>query len=277
MDGQEFFVNAGLISRHSKSLDSLMNGGWEETGEGAAELKGVSAANFDRFLEWAHRGFYTPPQYSMDPKIDEDLTSDESEEDFAHDSRNEAKTVETLNYRCSNCEYNGNQCFSCCSPLVNENNPRNGVHSQNAMKETFIEAITPINRDVIGMLPPRGNHNKSENYSTIFLCHAELYVFADCRGIQPLRILALEQLHATLAIFTLYKERTDDIVKLLQYIYDNTKADNDDMRSLLEKYLAFEMDTLITDREFLQLIIDDGGPLLGDLMKMVSKRIEAAT
>ena len=85
-------------------------------------------------------------------------------------------------------------------------------------------------------------------------------------GIQTLRMLALENLHNVLAIFTLYKERTGDIIATLRYVYANLKESIDgikDLRTLLALYVGYEMDTLVEDESFRDLMIDDGGALLG--------------
>lgn len=94
--------------------------------------------------------------------------------------------------------------------------------------------------------------------------------------IQPLRILAIENLRGTLERFTLHKERTGDIVKLLRYIYRNTgesKPGVEDLRTLLTLYIGIEMDILMKDESFKNLMIEEGGPLLKDFMSAVRRRI----
>jgi hypothetical protein len=93
---------------------------------------------------------------------------------------------------------------------------------------------------------------------------------------QPLKSLALEELHNTLAIYTLYRRRTGDIVALLRYVYANTGVitrGGDDLRTLLRDYIGYEMGVLMKDKEFQDLMLEDGGPLLRDFMKMVAKRV----
>jgi hypothetical protein len=53
----------------------------------------------------------------------------------------------------------------------------------------------------------RQNYNPTEDYTPVFLGHAQLYVFAEQWGINVLKTLALSKLHKTLTSFTLYVVR----------------------------------------------------------------------
>lgn len=148
-------------------------------------------------------------------------------------------------------------------------------YTKAALKEKFVQRKETVRQSFISILPVRKNQDYSEDYSEIFLCHARLYVFADLYDVQPLKFLALEELQATLAIFDLYVERASDIVSLLRYVYGqkNASLKGEGIRTMLTQYVGCEMDTLIKDETFRDLIIEDGGPLLGDLLGMVGKRI----
>ena len=109
----------------------------------------------------------------------------------------------------------------------------------------------------------------------MFLSHARLHVFAEKYDIQPLKVLAFENLQITLANFTLYNERTSDIIELLRYVYEcvGTVPGMKDLRDLMTEYMGYQMDTLMKDKNFKDLMIEDGGEMLGDFMEMVRKRI----
>ncbi len=47
----------------------------------------------------------------------------------------------------------------------------------------------------------------------------------------------------------------------------------EDLRTLLTAYMGYEMDVLIEDRAFKELMFEDGGALLGDFMGVVGERI----
>ncbi|KAG9660756.1 hypothetical protein KCU64_g2997, partial [Aureobasidium melanogenum] len=84
--------------------------------------------------------------------------------------------------------------------------------------DEFIDSIDTCDRN----FRPRRNLEPYEDYREVFLCHAQLYVFADKYDIQPLAKLSLSKLGHTLADFNVFEERREDIVELLQYCYANT-------------------------------------------------------
>ena len=148
--------------------------------------------------------------------------------------------------------------------------------SKQYLKESFIKRKETVRKYSISLPQPRENQAPNEDYTEVFLSHARLYVFAEKYEIQPLKALALEELQAMLAIFNLHNERTGDIITLLRYVYKNTGESTEgveDMRTLMTHYIGYEMDTLMKDDGFRDLMIKDRGALLGDFMKVVGKRI----
>ena len=148
--------------------------------------------------------------------------------------------------------------------------------SRRVLKESFIRRNPTVRKEAISICPPRPNQASNEDYTEVFLSHARVYVFAEEYDIQLLKALALDELHATLQNFNLYPERTGDIISLLRYIYANTGEIVDgveDIRTVLKHYVGFEMYTLMKDNDFGYLMIEDGGALLGDFLKMVEQRI----
>ena len=83
------------------------------------------------------------------------------------------------------------------------------------LKGSFLKYDYKVRRDTITLPPTRGNRGSSEDYTDVFLSHARLYVFAEMYDIQILKTLALEELHSTLANYTLYQSRTGDVIDLL--------------------------------------------------------------
>ena len=145
------------------------------------------------------------------------------------------------------------------------------------LKESFIELKFAVLEIHPLSLPPRSNRDSCEDYTEVFLSHARLYVFAEKYEIQPLKVMAIQQLHQTLAIYTLYPERVGDIVELLRYVYANTAEADDgteELRAMLVHYVGYEMDILVKAPEFKELLLEEGGALLSDFMGMVEKRIK---
>ena len=64
VDGEPLYIHADLVSLHSKPLDRMMNGSMTEAQEGFATLEDVDEGTFVRFIEWAHKGYYTAADFS---------------------------------------------------------------------------------------------------------------------------------------------------------------------------------------------------------------------
>ena len=126
---------------------------------------------------------------------------------------------------------------------------------------------------------PRRNKDEYEDYTEVFLCHAYLYVFADKYDIQLLKVLALEELHATLNIFTLYPERVKDVVTLLHYVYSNARQqanETEDLRILMNQYVEYEIDEILKDDCLGDRLVGTEGAILGDIFKILRKRLATA-
>ena len=161
-----------------------------------------------------------------------------------------------------------------CTPEGCHPEPQALKSSKDILKESFYARKYETRIDTITIPSPRPNEGPNENYTPIFLSHAHLYVFARKYAIMPLEALALENLHMTLDRFTLYPERTGDIVELLRYIYGSQEFtwEAEEMREMLRGYIGFQMDNLMKDRDFRRLMKEEGD-LLDDFVEMVGKRI----
>ena len=253
-----------------------------EAKEGYAVLKEVDEGTFIRFAQWAYNGYYSAAEHKVMPddnhkKYTVSKKSGEHEELFLGD-----EDEEPILYSYST----GNPIRSAPSKVAKGRGNCGKAYlsestssmrcTRDGLKEAFLERKYRVLRNSTSISPPRANRDSNENYADVFLSHARLYVFAEQYDIQPLKTLAFEQLQLTLTDFHLYPERTGDIIGLLRYIYDNTgesAAGIEDLRTLLTAYMSYEMDTLMEDEEFKELMFFDGGALLGDFMSVVKKRI----
>lgn len=153
------------------------------------------------------------------------------------------------------------------------------TNAREEMRKDFIDRKYTEFRSAVPIPSTRKNKDGNESYSNISLCHAQLYVFAEMRLIPKLKQLALENLHKTLKQFTLYRSRTSDIISLLRYVYEKTEErldhnlEKEPMRGLLIDYLGFEMDTLMDDEEFAEVIMVHQGAILRAFLSMVKRRI----
>ena len=296
VDGEPLYIHADLVSLHSKPLDRMMNGSMTEAQEGFATLEDVDEGTFVRFIEWAHKGYYTAANFStainsppaprsqsveetvhalqedvLEPEILPDVVGLAPAEPYEGLSQDEFLGLGPVqSYKKGK---KGKKAMR--SSWGNEDVP-DDRELKGDLKEAFKSRTSTVRRGVVEAPSPRPNKNPEEDYTDVFLSHAQLYVFAEKYDIQSLKMAALEELHATLVVYTLYNIRTGDIIELLRYVYANTckpQEGVDNMRSMITQYVGYEMDVLMEAAEFGEVMIKDGGDLLRDFMKAVSTRI----
>ena len=251
----------------------MINGHMAEAKESVATIEDVEEGTFDRFAQWAYSGYYHPGD------IRTASNSGSSERPILKTIYEAKKAIRRPAFDESIEEPIEASTPKESPPLSDEcsgwlqHSMLKETWLKNELKESFIKRQYTAIAASIPISPPRPNYNGKEDYTQVFLSHAQLYVFAEKYDIRPLRLLALENLHNTLKIFYLYAERTGDIVQLLRYTYANTGDSSDDLRQIMTEYIGYEMDTLMKDEAFKDVMIDDGGDLLGDFLGMVGKRI----
>ena len=284
-----------------------MNGHMAEAQKGVATLEDVDYDTLVRFIQWAHKGYYTAARFKTvetesrytprSQNHDEDVYA--PEKDYGDEAALEPQVEYVEEALEPQVEYVEEAATPMeLQPVRERRKGKKNIHKgwqvednydqwgmsrnrtahaiKDELKEAFISRRYSARKSVFEVPRPRSNQDSEEDYTDVFLSHAQLYVFAEKYDIQPLKYLALEELHATLAIYTLYPLRTGDITALLRYVYRNTGQSNggeEELRQMLTVYIGCEMDTLMDDEDFRDLMIEDGGPLLGDFMTMVARRI----
>ena len=107
----------------------------------------------------------------------------------------------------------------------------------------------PLDED--GKVP---NTDPADNYAGVFLSHAEVYCLVYTTDWFSLCALSLYRLIRSLASFTLFEERTGDIVKLLKFVFEENEVIND-MRDVSVHYAAWNVEIpLMRDTDFRQLL-----------------------
>lgn len=153
------------------------------------------------------------------------------------------------------------------------------------LKKAFCERDYPVIESPLLLVQPsssssqRNNNNNNKNRELsqdqqpdLFLPHAKMFVFAEKYDIQPLKMLAIHNLHHALSHYQLLPQNVSDITNSIQYSYENTHASDDLLRELLASYVELEMAVLIEAKPFEDLL-EEGGDFVGDFLKRVKKRI----
>ena len=255
IEGTPLYIHAALVTQVSKPLDRMINGYMSEAQEGFAEIKEVDEGTFVRFIQWAYNGEYEPGEFKIDDSCIDQVP------DGAEVPPEEVPDEEEAVMQDAPGGNSGAVPFFAQQP-------------KQGMRDAFYGWQLPAHQETINSSAPRMNSGPEEDYTNVFLSHARVFVFAEKFDIQPLKALALDRLHGTLHSFWLYPECTGDIIALLKYVYANTGEPMDgvkDLRSLLKLYMACSKYTLMEDQGFRDLLIEDGGPILGDFFDMVKQ------
>ena len=227
----------------------MINGHMAEAQQGFAVLKEVDEGTFTRFAQWAYSGYYISAKHEVNPTADyKECTP--AQESFG--SKWEYSDIEYSDVDAS----------------------KDSIRAD--LRESFKSKFDKYLHSSSSLRLPRQNDGAAEDYTNVFLSHARVYVFADQYDVQGLKSSALKELHLALAHYMLYPERTGDIIALIRYIYSNTGesvSGVEDLRSVLTAYMSCEMDTLMNDSAFKELMFEDGGAFLGDFVKAVERRI----
>ena len=266
----EFTVHAAIIAKQSKALNALINGSMKEAFAGKAVFEDIDEDTFIRFCQFAYTGDYTTPDFVQTPAVEmPDIVRPallNDGEPVPDEPVPHGPVPEPAESGWGTIGQKPKKAMK----LSKSSRLRQSLHDQ--FNDTETTSMSSAARCEV-----RQNSDPSEDYSTVFIGHAQLYVFADKWGIESLKTLTLFKLHGTLTTFTLYEARCPDIVELLRYAFSNTHTPDlvdgvDDLRSLIMLYTACEVESLIHCPEFL-LLIGDGGQLAQDLVKVLIQRI----
>ena len=118
------------------------------------------------------------------------------------------------------------------------------------------------------------DRSRTEDFTSVFLCHAQLYVLADRWGIETLKNLAIQKLHRTLGTFTPLQARCADVIEAVNYTYGNTptRPETDLLRGTLVNYIVWEAIDIAESEECLNMV-ENCGAFARDLMEATLKKL----
>lgn len=276
---KQFIMHEAAITRLSKTLDKLLNGGMKESKEHCVCWEDIDEKTFLRFGEWAYTGDYMPEepeiildasQIAISKKDAKNATSSKPENvvnclatfdfniatpSFVHCGRGTTSPITATCGTCKTqfvtvrCQYCGAHQFTTCPQC-------RGV-SVGPKKKAMVEKFNNNSAYESPTTPftPRKNTESCEDYSEVFLSHARLYVLADKYDIKELRDLSAHKIWVTLKEFTLYPERMGDVVGLVKYLFQNT-LEKDKLRTLLKDFCACTVEDLCKGEGFQDLICE---------------------
>ncbi|KAL2408143.1 hypothetical protein ABEF95_001363 [Exophiala dermatitidis] len=282
------YIHSELVKQHSETLAALVGGGMSEAEKGCAHLEDIDEDTFNRFVEFAYTGDYSVPDPTFKPVSDNEDPSNspgtppnhEMEAPVEDEPTNFSwgfETKTTISGGRRKVRRNGwtesstQGHISEPIPLMQE--PGFGIERQPESQQwrEFKDKAHIRERPA---WEPRKNLRPNEDYEPVFMCHASLYIFSDRYSIEPLRELVLQKLRLTLSRFTLFAERTGDIVHLLKYTYANTMDHDsgiDTLRNLVTDYAVCEIEKMATDHEFQDYLTEEGFAAKDLMVKLVQR------
>jgi hypothetical protein len=276
-----FTVHAAVIAKQSKALDVLINGPMAEASDGKAIFEDIQEDTFLRFCQFAYTGNYTTPEFTHNPAVEDISPSVAISYDASTTDRDDSRTIvlspDPEPDPLPEPELTPTDADNIWGYKPKKSKKTKIPSKGHLLRQSLDNRLYDIHTTSAVRCEVRQNSSPTEDYTAVFLGHAQLYVFAEKWGIKDLKTLALFKLHKTLVSFTLYTARRPDIVELLRFAYsDNHTPDRvdvvDDLRSLVMLYTACEVENLIHCPEFLSLI-GEGGRLAQDLIQMLMGRI----
>ncbi|MCJ1413152.1 hypothetical protein MMC19_007256 [Ptychographa xylographoides] len=269
-DKVPFMIHSAAVAQQSQTLDSLLNGPMLESQERCASFNEVQTETFSLFCQFAYTGDYETPLCTIAEAF---VESDGFETtvvsaEAASDTSTELAILKESRPSVLRPENTGWGEWGISSKDPKKPSRKTLLPESFKNKKYTPTVSRQLFADACEVKPNNGPH---EDYTSVFLTHARLYVFAEKYRVQPLKTLTLYKVHKTLFAFTLYKQRIGDVIKLIKYVYsdDNTpnKEDQiDRLRELLILYVVCEIDILSQSEEFLSLL-ECGGSFVRDFWK----------
>ncbi|OAQ68112.1 BTB/POZ-like protein [Pochonia chlamydosporia 170] len=277
--GHEFTIHSALVAAQSPYLNTLVNGPFEEGNEGVVKWESVDEEAFLCFWQYSYAGDYHVPKEQdacADHEEDDATTSqgDSTAFAFADNVATEIPT-EAKEYDQPVEEYvrasknNKKRCKKCRSALYDEPEPMaepkpkpfpsKGDH----LWAVFINLRSRnvgLEKELLTESP--GHH---------LLCHARVYVLADCYGISQLMEISYNKLHQAMCQFVLQTESLVDVIALIHYCYEELVPER--LKKLVVMYTACKVETLWKDKQFQHILEEHGDfarAVIGTLISRLS-------
>jgi hypothetical protein len=253
----EIVVHEEAIVSQSAALNTLMRGSMSESTNGLASWKDVDEKTFARFAQFAYTRDYSVPQMVVinevvsNQRVDIQPAALDDESDWSLLSIKE--TVKKKGFK-------------------HDLTPQETTHTP--FKSLTYPLLQPRSKFADSCHPVMIKGSRCHIFESL-LSHTSLYVLADKWGVESLKVLTLYKLHENLNMLKLDVEEVPDIVELARYGYSETphlETGIDDLRELICRYIAANVDVMSKSKAFTDLI-EEGGAFVPDLLKHMLPRI----
>lgn len=121
------------------------------------------------------------------------------------------------------------------------------------------------------------NSSSNQDFTSVFLAHAHIYILADRYLMPSLKYLAFHKLHRTLLNFKMYASRIGDVMELARYVYSSEhtceRSENgaiNELREIVVEYVIREIEVIGGFRGLLALM-EEGGSFVTDFWGLLWK------
>ncbi|EPS38426.1 hypothetical protein H072_7814 [Dactylellina haptotyla CBS 200.50] len=271
---KKFFVNEELISKCSPVLKALMGRNFREGSQREAYLDEVEEDTFVRFIQYAWTGTYDSPSVVTYP-------------DTAGPDQKEKTSAPTVEFGSAGgypyiieTRPSARRSDSIFSNRVPRSNFWGGIDEDpvSVPPPASLTRSKPLEvfKNLSYPKPPVQEKKQTEPLGSPFLCHAQLYVFADKYDIKDLKSQSSHNLHLVLAdLITgcLAPKAISQVVELAEYVYTHTMdMPAEPLRRMLANYCAWNIKKLSENAEFIDYY-EVGGPFTRDLLLNITKRL----
>lgn len=191
-DKTEYSIHSDLVSRQSKVLAALVYNCMKETTERCVTWEDIETLTFARFAEFVYTGTYTNPQPAPSSSLS------------AYDSGGLPCGSESPVYK---------------SGRRQRTNQWRTSTEQSAFWQFKLDWAADGTVDCLDN--PAASYKSDEDFTDVFLAHAKVYVLADRYSIPTLMDVSIKKLLRALNGFTMFEQRTGDVVALLEYSCTN--------------------------------------------------------
>ncbi|RFU81820.1 hypothetical protein TARUN_411 [Trichoderma arundinaceum] len=246
-DQKEYTIHSALVAQQSKVLNALVNGQMKEAVERRVIWKDVDEETFVHFSQYVYTGDYgnaEPKEAEVKPVVIAFPPVPNNA-----NSRERAEALEWGMSRLGLDSING---------LTMIEDELDGPTIVSPKKKDLLWAkfqmLYPSPPTPVSVARTDGPH---DDFDDVFLCHVQVYFFAEYYGIEALQTLALHKLCKALMDFNLHVKGCGDVARLIQYCFDET-ADRGEqtnaLRSLVCLYAACKVEDLWKVTEFQDLM-----------------------
>ncbi|PLB49344.1 hypothetical protein P170DRAFT_384105 [Aspergillus steynii IBT 23096] len=300
---KEITVHSAPLADLSPTLDSLMNGGMLEAKLRQADWSEVVEEDtFVRLCEYAYRGDYKPPRCvdrgatldnpdanaeSEEPArghltsaakkkskkgrvkrnhIRDDIPAPQPVEDAAADSIEEPAAAEPEPVPEEEEPYDSfnGHILPYREKSIWSRHLKDRFENLNQLYANAYNSALPLQKVEFA---PKGNSDPQEDFAPVFLGHAKLYILADTYNIPSLAALVLQKLAITLGDFKLSEDNISNVIELVQFAYQHTRAD-DALRTLATTYVVSVLGQIGEISAFRELLAE-GGDFVHDFWQSV--------